>query len=240
MTFSVGRWLLIGLSVLIFLGITERVFDRMHLTNKMALAMVAALVVGSFVNVPLFNGENLEVQVNLGGALVPVALALYVWFKAGTTKERVRSLAGALITAGVIFAMGRFLNLDEYALPIDVIYIYPIIAGLLGYAFGRSRKGAFISAVLGIFFFDLLHGVYLIATNTKGLVHFGGGGIFDTIILSGVLAVVLAEVIGETRERLQGGPSSEGRHPSVLKNLKATDEASMLYLEEENNGEEEK
>ena len=102
----------------------------------------------------------------------------------------------------------------------DIIYLYPIVAGLVGYLFGRSRKGAFIAAVLGVIFYDISHGIYLINYGIPGLVHFGGGGMYDTVILSGVLAVCLAEFIGETRERLQGGPKDEGHNASVLRNLR--------------------
>ena len=86
---------------------------------------------------------------------------------------------------------------------------------------GRSRKAAFIAAVLGVLLFDLSHGLYLIYNRIPGLVHFGGGGMYDTVILSGVLAVCLAEFIGEGRERMQGGPESRGRDKSVLQNLQA-------------------
>ena len=119
-----------------------------------------------------------------------------------------------------IWLLGRFVT-DEYALPVDIIYLYPIIAGLVGYLFGRSRKGAFVAAVLGVLLFDLSHGIYLLWQQVPGLVHFGGGGMYDTVVLSGVLAVCLAELIGEGRERLQGGPSEENRDPSVLENLRA-------------------
>lgn len=232
MDYNVGRIILVGLSLLIFLGVTERVLDRMHLSNKGALMVLVALVAGSFINIPLYGSEALTVRLNLGGALVPIALAIYVLAKAGTNKERIRAMIGALVTATVIFLMGRYLTVGEYALPIDVIYIYPIIAAIFATIFGRSRKGAFISAVFGIALYDVFHGVYLIATGTPGIVHFGGAGIFDTIILSGVLAVVLTEVVGETRERMQGGPSSENRDPSVLKNLKVTGKTSAINLEE--------
>ena len=61
----------------------------------------------------------------------------------------VPSLLGAVLTMAAIWLLGRFVT-DEYALPVDIIYLYPIIAGLVGYLFGRSRKGAFVAAVLGL------------------------------------------------------------------------------------------
>lgn len=220
MGFTVGRLILLSLALLIFFGVAERVLDRMHLSNKGALLVLAAIVLGSFLNLTLYRSELLTVRVNVGGALVPLGLAVYVWLKAGTVKEKLRALLGAGLTAGAIWLLGRLVS-NEYALPVDIIYLYPLIAGLAGYLFGRSRKGAFVAAVLGVLIFDGMHGLSLIWQRIPGLVHFGGGGMYDTVVLSGVLAVCLAELIGESRERLQGGPSSENRDVSVLQQLRA-------------------
>ncbi len=221
MGYTIGRLILLSVSFLIFFGVAERVLDRMHMTDKSAILILAAIVVGSFVNITLYSTDMLTVRMNLGGALVPLAVALYVWMRAGSMKERIRSLLGAVLVTGAIWLMGSVIT-DEYALPVDIIYLYPIIAGLVGYLFGRSRKGAFIAAVLGVIFFDVSHGIYLIGNGIPGLVHFGGGGMYDTVVLSGVLAVCLAEFIGEGRERLQGGPKNSGHNDSVLNNLRNT------------------
>ena len=228
MGFTMGRLILLSLSLLIFFGLTERVLDRMYMRDKTAILVVALMFAGSFVNVPLYSSETITVRMNLGGALIPLAVALYVWARAGSMKERVRSLLGAVLVTTAIWLMGRFIT-NEYALPIDIIYLYPIVAGLVGYLFGRSRKGAFIAAVLGVILFDISHGIYLIRAGIPGLVHFGGGGIYDTVVLSGVLAVILAEFIGETRERMQGGPRIDGRKPSVLHNLRNSDMKGGRY-----------
>ena len=220
MGFTVGRLILISLALLIFFGVAERVLDRMHLTDKQAFLILGAIILGSFINLTLYHSDILTVRMNLGGALVPLAVALYVWLRAGTVKEKTRSITGAVLTAAVIWLIGMLVN-NEYALPIDIIYLYPLIAGAAGYLAGRSRKAAFIAAVLGVLLFDLSHGLYLIYNRIPGLVHFGGGGMYDTVILSGVLAVCLAEFIGEGRERMQGGPESRGRDKSVLRNLQA-------------------
>ena len=220
MGFTVGRLILISLVLLIFFGVAERVLDRMHLTDKQAFLILGAIILGSFINLTLYHSDILTVRMNLGGPRVPLAVALYVWLRAGTVKEKTRSITGAVLTAAVIWLIGMLVN-NEYALPIDIIYLYPLIAGAAGYLAGRSRKAAFIAAVLGVLLFDLSHGLYLIYNRIPGLVHFGGGGMYDTVILSGVLAVCLAEFIGEGRERMQGGPESRGRDKSVLQNLQA-------------------
>ena len=231
MGYTIGRLILSSLTLLIFFGVAERVLDRMHMSDKSAMLVLLAIVAGSFVNLTLFQNDMLTVRINLGGALVPLGVALYVWFRAGSMKERIRSLLGAVLVTGAIWLLGMFIS-DEYALPVDIIYLYPIVAAFVGYLFGRSRKGAFIAAVLGVIFFDVSHGVYLITNHIPGLVHFGGGGMYDTVVLSGVLAVCLAELIGESRERLQGGPKAEGHNRSVLQNLRNAQNTSGTGMKE--------
>ena len=123
MGFTVGRLILISLALLIFFGVAERVLDRMHLTDKQAFLILGAIILGSFINLTLYHSDILTVRMNLGGALVPLAVALYVWLRAGTVKEKTRSITGAVLTAAVIWLIGMLVN-NEYALPIDIIYLY--------------------------------------------------------------------------------------------------------------------
>ena len=146
MGYTIGRLILLSLSVLIFFGVAERVLDRMRMTDKSAMLVLAAIILGSFVNVTLYQSDALTVRLNLGGALIPLAVAIYVWVRAGTMKERLRSFLGAVLVTGAIWLMGQVIT-DEYALPVDIIYLYPMVAGLVGYLFGRSRRGAFIAVM---------------------------------------------------------------------------------------------
>jgi hypothetical protein len=102
----------------------------------------------------------------------------------------------------------------------DIIYIYPIVAGIIAYAVGRSRRAAWVAATMGVLFADVIHGARLAAGTAAGVVSFGGAGAFDVVILSGILAVLLAEIVGEVRERMQGGPS-EHRDRATLAGLQA-------------------
>lgn len=213
MGYTVGRLILSGVAILLFFGVAERVLDRLYLRDGTAIGVLAAILVGSFVNVTLWQSDLLAVRLNVGGALVPLGVAAYVLVRADTAGERLRSLLGAVLVAGAIWLLGRVVT-DEYAFPVDVLTLYPAVAALVGYLFGRSRRGAFVSAVLGVLLFDFTHGVYLIANGIPGTVHFGGAGMFDTVILSGVLAVCLAELVGESRERLhraETAPDGKGR-----------------------------
>lgn len=218
-----GLILLIVASILVYFGLAQRLLDRMRLTDKGALAVITALIVGSFIDIPIMR----NVSVNLGGAVVPVALAIYLLMKAGTTWEWVRALLATIATTAVIFVAGTYLMHgdpgENTLIPIDTLYLYPLVGGAIAYLLGRSRRAAFVAGTLGVLGLDIVHWIWLGVTRTPGTVAIGGAGAFDSIVIAGLFAVLLAEVFGETRERLQGGPATEGRDPELLKNLKDFD-----------------
>lgn len=218
-----GMIILIVVSILVYFGLAQRLLDRMRLSDKSALAIIAALIVGSFIDIPIMRG-NMQVSVNVGGALVPIGLAFYLLGRAGTGWERGRALLATGATAGIIYFVGGYLMgsgdpQGGRVQVLDPIYVYPLVAGTTAYLLGRSRRAAFVAATLGVLALDVIHWVWLAMTGTPGNVNIGGAGAFDAIVVSGLVAVLLAEVVGESRERLQGGPASKGRDPHLIKNL---------------------
>lgn len=212
--FPIGMIALIVVSILIYFGVAHRVLDRMRLSDRSALIIIAGIIVGSFIDIPL--GSRLTI--NLGGTIA-VVLALYVLLGAGTAYEKVRAIIAAVVTGLALFLAGRYLGAEPEQIFIDPIYIYPLVAGVVGYLAGRSRRGAFFAAVFGVLSIDITQYIYLVRTGVRGTVHLGGGGAFDSLILAGILAVLLAELIGESLERMQGGPATEGRPPELVRNL---------------------
>ncbi|MDD2497510.1 MAG: DUF1614 domain-containing protein [Desulfitobacteriaceae bacterium] len=215
----IGMIVLVVLSVLIYFGLAQRVLDRMRLTDKGALAVIAAIIVGSFIDIPLTSGE-IASSINVGGAIVPVGFSVYLLATAGTSKELGRSLLGTVVTGGLLVAAMTLLSEEPENMLIDPLWVFPIIAGLVAYLLGRSRRGAFISATLGILLADIAFLVWLYATGYPGRVDIGGAGALDSLVIAGIIAVLLAEFIGEFRERLQGGPVTEGRPKELLQNLR--------------------
>lgn len=223
--FPLGLIVLIVVSVIIYFGFAQRALDRMKLTDKGALAVILAIIVGSFINIPI-PGARVPLEINVGGALVPVGLAIYLLARAGTGKEVTRALVATGLTAMIIWFIGSRImaGLPEpggrFGI-IDTLYLYPIIAAIVAYIAGRSRRSAFIGATLGVILVDVANYYYLLQNNaTNALKSFGGAGAFDSIVLAGILAILLADLIGETRERLQGGPSSEGKPEALLAGLR--------------------
>lgn len=221
----VGLLALIIVSVLIYLGLGHRVFDRMRLTDRAALVIVAALLLGSLIDIPI-PGRPVSVSINVGGALVPIGVAIYLLAGAGTREERSRALWGAVLTGAIVYFIGTYLMrgvqepAGRYAFT-EPLYLYPIVAGLVAYIMGRSRRAAFVAATLGVLLGDIFHYIRVAAARTPVRVDIGGGGIFDAMVLAGIFAVLLAEIIGEIRERVQGGPTTAGRAEELVTNLQA-------------------
>jgi uncharacterized membrane protein len=208
---TLGVILLFATMALVFFGLTHRVLDRMQLTDKQALLVLALLIVGSFINVPLYR-DAIDIRLNLGGALVPLALAIYVLKRANSGKETVRALVAALATTIVLYGVVKLMgNVGHTRGFLDPLYVYGLVGGLTAYIAGRSRRSAFISATLGVLLLDVVHMIELIVRDQPGQVFFGGAGVFDTVVVAGIVATLLAEFIGESRESLQGGPSTEDR-----------------------------
>ena len=195
---SIGFITLIALAILMLFGVTSRIFDRMRMNDRVALLIVALVFAGGLIpDIPLGN----NISINVGGAIIPIGLCVYLFIKAGTTKERVRAIVAALAGGAIVFFAGRILPNEPETMILDPIIIYGVLAGLTAYLFGRSRRSAFIGGIMGVLLGDLVQGI---VSRNQGLstpIRFGGAGAFDAVILSGIIAVLMAEFIGETRER---------------------------------------
>ena len=81
---SIGMILLIVLSLLILAGMLQRVLDRMALTDRQALVCLAAIFIGGW----LPEIDLGWVTLNIGGAIVPLIVCVYLLLHAETGKER--------------------------------------------------------------------------------------------------------------------------------------------------------
>ncbi len=198
---SIGFILLIVVTLLIVFGAAQRVLDRLRLTDRQALLFVAAIFIGGLIPDIRLG----RVYFNIGGALVPFALCVYLFVKAGTAKERWRAVMSSVVAAAAVFGIGRLFPSNPESMPFDVNYIYGVAAGLIAYLFGRSRRSAFIGGVMGVLLGDTVQGVINYYRGLSTPIKLGGAGALDVVVLSGLVAVLLAEIIGEIRERMQGG-----------------------------------
>ncbi len=194
---TLGMILLTALAVLIFFGTIQRVLDRMYLSDRAALAVTAAMFAGTL----LPNLELGRVSISIGGALIPLAICVFLLIKADTALEVWRTILGSLLTAAAVYGLAMLLPAEAEALPVDPMLLYAITGGLIAWILGRSRRGAFVCGVLGVTLADIATALVNWARGIDQQLVLGGAGVADAVVVSGVLAVLLAELVGEITEK---------------------------------------
>ena len=143
---SVGMLLLTIAAVLVFCGLLQRVLDRMYLTDRQALLVIALMLIGSW----LPDVSIGIVKINLGGSVIPFCLCGYLLVKADEQKERWRSVFGGILTGVSVHILSRVLPSEAEVLPLDPIWLYGLCGGVIAWVLGRSRRAAFICGISGV------------------------------------------------------------------------------------------
>ena len=198
---SVGMVLLTVVSILVFFGIAQRVLDKLQLTDRAALTLIALMFFGTMIP----NLEIGPVSLSIGGALIPFGICVYLMYRADTFKEQLRAVLGSLVTGGIVYIISSLMPDEPERFVIDPMYVYGLTGGIVAYLFGRSRRNAFICGVLGVMFADIAVAIQNWSGGISQKLVLGGGGIFDALIISGIIGVLLAELVGEVLERMTRG-----------------------------------
>lgn len=201
---SIGMILLIVIALLILFGVLQRTLDRMALTDRQALLLVALIFIGGW----LPDLRLGKVIVNIGGALIPLGVCVYLFFHAGTGRERGRCLFAAVLSAAAITAISWVFPADPTAMPFDPLLLYGACGGVIAWLLGRSRRSAFIAGVLGVILADVAGGVSVLLRGIDQPISLGGAGAVDAIVISGITAVLLCELVGEVMERIRTGKAN--------------------------------
>ncbi len=193
--------LLIIIGALIYLGLAQRVLDHLYLTDNQAILIIIGMIIGSFFDMPIL--QQPPIYINIGGALIPFLVAIYILVKIDTSSEIIRTISAVIATTGVIYITSQvFRFFGEGRDIIDPMYIFALSGGVFGYLFGRSRRGAFIAGTLGFLFYNLINVWRSLTGRIITQVFIGGGGIFDNIVIAGFVGLLLAEFVGELRESM--------------------------------------
>lgn len=214
---TIGMILLILVAILILLGVGQRVLDRLRLNDKLALLFIALIVfLGFLPDIRLSQ----RFAFNLGGAVAPLALCVYLFLRSDTAWEKWRCILASIVTGAAIFAIGWFAPDEPEAITIDPVILYGLAAGVIAYIFGRSRRCAFIAGVIGMMLSDFANAIYVWLQGVPQDFVLGGAGALDGIVIAGFVGVLLAEILGEIIERMKRGtqrPSREFRNGEFVK-----------------------
>lgn len=140
--------------------------------------------------IPVRKKKETLLAINLGGAVIPLLISLYLLFKTGLWMPAV--IATAVITA-VTFRLAKPIPGIGIALP---AFIPPILAALVSLiiAFPNAPVIAYVSGTLGTLIGADLLNIHRIGNLGAPVASIGGAGTFDGIFLNGILAVLLSAI----------------------------------------------
>ena len=133
------------------------------------------------------NTTTTIVAINVGGAVIPLILSLWLLTKTPLVRTGIAIgivAAVAYILAGVVPGKGIFLN----------PFIPPLVsaASAMVLAWKSAAPVAYVSGVLGTLIgADILHLPEVLDTSGNFL-SIGGAGVFDGIFLVGIIAALLS------------------------------------------------
>lgn len=219
MPFSPLNLLLLILAVaflfaLVQVGLLTVAFEKLGLPPDAALTFLFGSLLGSMINLPLlrveaqqppprpvpwlwqsalrhqqpFTGTTL-IGVNLGGCILPVALALYLIIQ--HQLALLPLLLATTISATIAYLISRPIPGIGIGMP---IFAAPVVAALIAILItpDNSAPLAYISGTLGVLIgADLLRLKDIPQLGTP-VASIGGAGTFDGIFLTGLIAAILA------------------------------------------------
>jgi len=138
--------------------------------------------------IPVWKRKETVLAINLGGAIVPVLISMYLLFKTGIWLRA--GIATGIMTA-VTYKLAKPVPGLGIAMP---AFLPPLVAALISVAIGSGYVPlvAYISGTLGTLIGADLLNLDKIKDLGAPVASIGGAGTFDGIFLNGVLAVLLA------------------------------------------------
>ena len=206
--------LLVALVVLVELRVLSYAYRKIGVAPRYVFTILVLTLIGSHVNIPLYSvparhiaspetvwrfgrpyvvpqvvqqGATV-VAINVGGALIPTLLSLYLFLR---LPLRGRMLIGTAVVALVVNQLARV----EPGVGIVVPTLLPplLAAGVaLILAFRRAPPVAYVAGTMGTLIGADLLNLGRVAEMGAPIASIGGAGTFDGVFLTGILAGLLA------------------------------------------------
>lgn len=208
-------FILLAVFALVQLGLFTWAFSRLGIPPEYLFSLLFMCIVGSLINIPIrririepepedwqvisFFGMRFQpprwqqrnemiLAVNVGGAVIPSLLSLYLFTHA---ENPIRMLLALAAVTFVVYKVARPVPGVGVATP---MFIPPITAALAAmiFNFEWAAPTAYVAGTLGTLIgADILH-LDRIRELRAPIASIGGAGTFDGIFLTGILAVLLA------------------------------------------------
>jgi uncharacterized membrane protein len=129
------------------------------------------------------------VAINLGGALIPLLISLYLLLR---MPNMIPALLATLVVALVVYRLAKPIKGVGIGIP---ALVPPLLAALAAYLLageGLRAPVAYISGTLGTLIGADLMRLKDIKSMGAPVASIGGAGTFDGVFLSGIIAVLLS------------------------------------------------
>jgi uncharacterized membrane protein len=184
--------LLVVFVVLVELRVLSYAYRKIGIPARYVFLILVLTLVGSHVNIPLYSvpapRAATVVAINVGGALIPALLSLYLFIRSGMPG---RMLIGTAVVALVVHQLARVVPGVGITVP---MLLPPLLAAgvALILAFRRAPAVAYVAGSMGTLIGGDLLNLGRVAQMGAPVVSIGGAGTFDGVFLTGILAGLLA------------------------------------------------
>ncbi|MGO9774120.1 MAG: DUF1614 domain-containing protein [Roseiarcus sp.] len=205
---------ILALLLLLEIGLLNRAYRRLGLEPRVAMLVLLASLIGGYLNIPVARLPEARVMarvfvdafgvpyyvpqvvdwpgaivaVNVGGALIPLLLSLYL-------VGRYSILFPSVIATAVVALIVHQLATPIPGVGISVpLFAPPIAAALTALVLSRryAAQLAYIGGSLGVLFGADLSNLDKVQALGAPVASIGGAGTFDAVFLTGVVAVLLS------------------------------------------------
>jgi uncharacterized membrane protein len=200
--------------ILVELRILSYAYQKIGVRPRYVFLILVLTLIGSHVNVPLYSvpathvvsprpswryersyampriaqtGRSI-VAINVGGALIPALLSIYLFFAMGMPG---RMLIGTAIVAVVVNQLAQVVPGVGVAVP---VLLPPFLAAAVALilAFRRAPPVAYVAGTMGTLIGADLMNLSRVTEMGAPVLSIGGAGTFDGVFLTGILAGLLA------------------------------------------------
>jgi len=161
-------------------------------------------------NIYLFSYNNWDIGINMGGAVIPILLSFYLFFKKKLDWKK------CLIAISIVSVITYLITYPDpskgIVAKVPLAFLPAIVASIMSVVFlykdfRKAAPFAYISGTIGVLIgADVFHLYELLLYNVDSKVSavIGGANVFDMIFITGIIAVVVDGII-LFRQRMKEG-----------------------------------
>ncbi len=196
------------------IGILGYAYEKIGIRRRTAYLILFLSLVGSYVNIPVAELQGTEtvqyrvvrdgwgmtywlpdvqhegtmLALNVGGAIVPTVLSIYLVVK---NQIYLPAIAGTAFVAAVVHYMAEPVQGMGIAVP---VFAPPIVSAVVAMLLTREYAAplAYVSGCMGTLVGADLMNLGILGKLGASVASVGGAGTFDGVFLTGILAVLLA------------------------------------------------